>query len=84
MEISNRRAREWAYLTQANGRYSLSIGFRDCSKDRYVPNGKDLIISTSPGYSTSIGPLNLEDLKALRKAVRLAIRNYNDNREVQI
>lgn len=35
-------------------------------------------------YATVIGPINIEDLKALRKLVRKAIRNYESNEQFQV
>lgn len=76
--------REESYARYDDGRFTLYMGTEDCSHKRYVKDGKDLIISYQDNYATSIGPLNLEDLKALRKLVRKAIRNYESNEQFQV
>lgn len=75
---------EIAYSIYPDGRYTLFIGIEDCADNRCVPDGKDLLLSYNEGYTSSIGPLNLEDLKALRKIIRQAIRNYEGNDSIQI
>lgn len=84
METSRKEDRTYAYTPHKNGRYTFKIEIFDCKKHRYVKDGKDLAIGHTPNYRTCIGPLNLEDLKALRKLVRKAIRNYEDNESIQI
>lgn len=48
------------------------------TKDRYE-DGLSLEISHNCYQTTSIGNLDLEDLKKLRKVVRKAIREYENN-----
>lgn len=48
------------------------------TKDKYE-DGLSLEISHNGYQTTSIGNLNLEDLKKLRKVVRKAIREYENN-----
>ena len=47
-------------------------------KDRWT-DGLSLEISYNGYQTTSIGNLDLEDLKKLRKVVRKAIREYENN-----
>ena len=84
METYKKEDRIYAYTPHKNGRYTFKIEIHDCKKPRYVKDGKDLAISHNSKYRIFIGPLNLEDLKALRKLVRKAIRNYEDNESIQI
>lgn len=51
------------------------------TKDKYE-NGLSLEISHNGYQITSIGNLDLEDLKKLRKVVREAIREYENNKPV--
>lgn len=78
------RNRDESYTRYEDGRFTLSMRIEDCSYERYVKDGKDLIISYNEGYATVIGPLNIGDLKALRKLVRKAIRNYESNEQFQV
>lgn len=78
------RNRDESYARYEDGRFTLSMGIEDCSHKRYVKDGKDLIISSNEGFATVIGPLNIEDLKALRKLVRKAIRDYESNEQFQV
>ena len=50
-------------------------------KDRWT-DGLSLEISHNVYQITSIGNLDLEDLKKLRKVVRKAIREYENNKPV--
>lgn len=75
---------EESYARYSDGRFTLSMGIEDCSHKRYVKDGKDLIIFHNEGFATVIGPINIEDLKALRKLVRKAIRNYESNEQFQV
>lgn len=72
------------YPKYEDGRYTLFMGIQDTMLHRHTSGSKDLLVSHVRGYSTSIGPLNLEDLKALRKLVRKAIKNYESTEEFQI
>lgn len=74
----------YRYSIYPDGRYSYSMSIKDCASSRYLPEGKELVISINEGYATVIGPLNIKDLKALRKLIRKAIRNYESNEPVQI
>lgn len=51
------------------------------TKDKYE-DGLSLEISHNGYQTTSIGNLDLEDLKKLRKVVREAIREYENNKPV--
>lgn len=51
------------------------------TKDKYE-DGLSLEISHNSYQTTSIGNLDLEDLKKLRKVVREAIREYENNKPV--
>ena len=51
---------------------------------RNIPDGKDLNIQHTKSYTTTIGPLSKADLKALRKIIRKAIRDYEGNEHIQI
>lgn len=51
------------------------------TKDKYE-DGLSLEISHNGYQTTSIGNLDLEDLKKLRKVVRKAIREYENNKPV--
>lgn len=51
------------------------------TKDKYE-DGLSLDISHNGYQTTSIGNLDLEDLKKLRKVVREAIREYENNKPV--
>lgn len=78
------RNREESYARYDDGRFTLSMGIEDCSHKRYVKDGKDLIVYHNESFATVIGPLNIEDLKALRKLIRKAIRNYESNEPFQV
>lgn len=73
-----------SYARYEDGRFTLSMRIEDCSHKRYVKDGKDLITYHNEGSAIVIGPLNIEDLKALRKLVRKAIRNYESNEPFQV
>lgn len=77
-------ARETGYSLYEDGRHTYLIRVEDCAQQRHLSSGKDLVVSLNKGYSTSIGPLNLADLKALRKLILEAIRHYEDNESFQI
>lgn len=86
MEISKRKLPKCegeTYPYYEDGRFTHHITIRD-AKDRYISDGKDLGIAITNNYETTIGPLNLKDLKALRKLVRKAIKNYESNEPLQI
>lgn len=51
------------------------------TKDKYE-DGLSLEISHNGYQTTSIGNLDLDDLKKLRKVVRKAIREYENNKPV--
>lgn len=51
------------------------------TKDKYE-DGLSLEISHNCYQTTSIGNLDLEDLKKLRKVVREAIQEYENNKSV--
>lgn len=51
-------------------------------KDRWTDDGLALEISHNGWQSTSIGNLDLEDLKRIRKVIRKAIRNHENNKSV--
>lgn len=78
------RNHDESYARYEDGRFTFSMKIEDCSHQRYVKDGKDLIISPYESYGTVIGPLNLLDLKALRKLIRKAIRNYESNEPFQV
>lgn len=80
----SKQEREYAYHKYPDGRYTALIKIKDSTKERYIPDGKDLSIAHVPNYSTTIGPLSLADLKNLRKLIRYAIRNYESPEELQI
>lgn len=50
-------------------------------KDRWT-NGLALEISHNGWQTTSIGDLDLEDLKRIRKVIRKAIRKHENNKPV--
>lgn len=81
-----KRVREdgYSYTIYEDGRYTHKIYLEDAKEKRYIPDGKDLGISHNGGFTTVVGPLNLEDLRALRKLIRKAIRNYESNEPLQI
>lgn len=78
------RNHDESYARYEDGRFTFSMKIEDCSHQRYVKDGKDLIISPYESHGTVIGPLNLLDLKALRKLIRKAIRNYESNEPFQV
>lgn len=76
-------SRETGYPLYEDGRYTYSMIIESSSHHRDM-NGKDLGFCHNKGYTTMVGPLNLKDLKALRKLIRQAIRNYEDNKPLQV
>lgn len=75
-------SRETGYPLYEDGRHTFSIRIEENSNR--LMKGKDLGFCFNKGYTTMIGPLNLKDLKALRKLIRKAIKTYEDNQSFQI
>lgn len=86
MDTKNKlpQSREEAYTRYDDGRFTLYMRIEDYSHKRYIKEGKDLVVSYNGSCATAIGPLNMEDLKALRKLIRKAIRNYESNEQFQV
>lgn len=78
------RLNEESYARYEDGRFTFCMGIEDSRSKRYIKEGKDLMVSHNEGYTIVVGPLNLGDLKALRKIIRKAIRNYESNEPLQI
>lgn len=74
------RLNEESYARYEDGRFTFCMGIEDSRSRRY----KDLMVSHNESYATIVGPLNLEDLKVLRKIIRKAICNYESNEPIQI
>ena len=72
------------YPLYEDGRFTHHLLSEDGRERRGTLKGKDLGVCHNKGYTTRVGPLNLKDLKALRKLVRQAIRGYEDNKSIQI
>lgn len=51
-------------------------------KDRWTDDGLALEISHNGWQTTSINNLDVEDLKRIRKVIRKAIRNHENNKSV--
>lgn len=51
-------------------------------KDRWTDDGLALEISHNGWQTTSINNLDVEDLKKIRKVIRKAIRNHENNKSV--
>lgn len=51
-------------------------------KDRWTADGLSLEISHNGWQIVSIGNLDLEDLKRIRKVIRKAIREHENNKSV--
>lgn len=77
-------AKDTGYPLYEDGRFTFFFRIEDEHDRRGILNGKELLVCHNKGYTTCLGPLNLKDLKALRKLIRQAIRNYNDNKPLQI
>lgn len=71
------------YEDPLGDRYTLNLEITPADS-RNIPDGKDLNIQYTKSYTTTIGPLSKADLKALRKIIRKAIRDYEGNEHIQI
>lgn len=83
-QVKEGKEEQYSYSLYEDGRYTYRIFIEDAKNKRFIPEGKELGICHVQNYSTMIGPLNLEDLKALRKLIRKAIRNYESDEPIQI
>lgn len=77
-------SQETGYPLYEDGRFTYLLTIEDCRDRRGTLKGKDLGVCHNKGYTTCMGPLNLKDLKALRKLIRQAIRNYDNNEPLQV
>lgn len=72
------RQRPRNILTRKGGMRTKNV---EVVKDRWT-DGLALEISNNGWQTTSIGNLDVEDLKRIRKVIRKAIRNHENNKSV--